>query len=372
MMQYLAGMNKVLRFYGQWDDSQSLFGDVHELVVHYYLCNDTLEIKELFGANSGRDPSTFLARIKVPGPGNTTGSWWQEITLPMTVPVFGKNVQLYACDGFTKRWYQSSLGVTLEDAGKAVPDDPMASAGPPLVVPPQHKVYGELEEDTLMNCLHIAGKIPRKIDKSQGRIPYGAALRFEAMMDGASIENADRRFIVQYFLADGTISVFEPPMRNSGITGGMFKKRERVRNPAREGISAVGLTQGDTNYAETVLLDRIEQQYYTGNEFYVGAKLWISGRTLRLFKCDVFTLNYMDSNPAEYPMSDANTALDQLKDEVDVAALAEQLGPECDVVALKVCAANAGCRLTDHQYISIVRQFGSSDSGTMSTAVILG
>lgn len=34
-----------------------------------------------------------------------------------------------------------------------------------------------------------------------------------------------RQFIVQYFMADDTISVFEPPVRNSGILGGKFLER---------------------------------------------------------------------------------------------------------------------------------------------------
>ena len=29
-----------------------------------------------------------------------------------------------------------------------------------------------------------------------------------------------RRFVLSYFMADDTMSVFEPPVRNSGIVGG--------------------------------------------------------------------------------------------------------------------------------------------------------
>jgi len=38
-------------------------------------------------------------------------------------------------------------------------------------------------------------------------------------------QNKDRQFIVRYYLADDTIEVFEPPVRNSGILGGKFMKR---------------------------------------------------------------------------------------------------------------------------------------------------
>ena len=39
------------------------------------------------------------------------------------------------------------------------------------------------------------------------------------------------RFIVSYFLSDDTILVFEPPQRNSGILGGKFLERGRIKKP---------------------------------------------------------------------------------------------------------------------------------------------
>ena len=42
-------------------------------------------------------------------------------------------------------------------------------------------------------------------------------LRFVARMDTTRPIDQDRRFIIFYHLSDNTISMFEPPMRNSGI-----------------------------------------------------------------------------------------------------------------------------------------------------------
>ena len=39
------------------------------------------------------------------------------------------------------------------------------------------------------------------------------------------------RFIISYFLSDDTIIVFEPPQRNSGILGGKFLERGRIKKP---------------------------------------------------------------------------------------------------------------------------------------------
>ena len=56
-------------------------------------------------------------------------------------------------------------------------------------------------------------------------------LRFVARMDTTRPIDVDRRFIVSYFLSDDTILVFEPPQRNSGIIGGKFIERRRVKKP---------------------------------------------------------------------------------------------------------------------------------------------
>lgn len=44
---------------------------------------------------------------------------------------------------------------------------------------------------------------------------------------GRELPPADtaRQFVLSYFLADDTLSVFEPPVRNSGIVGGRFLER---------------------------------------------------------------------------------------------------------------------------------------------------
>ena len=41
-------------------------------------------------------------------------------------------------------------------------------------------------------------------------------LRFVCRLDTSKPIDIDRRFILSYFLSDDTISVFEPPVRNSG------------------------------------------------------------------------------------------------------------------------------------------------------------
>jgi hypothetical protein len=50
--KYIQNQGRVLRFYGTWTD-KSLFGRKHKLKICYYLCDDTIEVLEIPGANSG-------------------------------------------------------------------------------------------------------------------------------------------------------------------------------------------------------------------------------------------------------------------------------------------------------------------------------
>lgn len=64
---FLKYDKQVLRFYGYWDDTDSLYGIIHDLVIHYYLADNTMGIKENVPPNSGRDSGgMFLARMNVP------------------------------------------------------------------------------------------------------------------------------------------------------------------------------------------------------------------------------------------------------------------------------------------------------------------
>lgn len=56
-------------------------------------------------------------------------------------------------------------------------------------------------------------------------------LRYEAILDSIKPEDLGRKFIISYRLADDSVTIYEPQMRNSGIIGGKFLERSRVAKP---------------------------------------------------------------------------------------------------------------------------------------------
>lgn len=64
--QFLAYDRQILKFDAYWND-RSEFGELRKLQLYYYLADDTIEIKEIYAPNSGRDgPAVFLKRSLLP------------------------------------------------------------------------------------------------------------------------------------------------------------------------------------------------------------------------------------------------------------------------------------------------------------------
>ena len=89
---------------------------------------------------------------------------------------------------------------------------------------------------------------------------YGnQALRFVARFahapgyDAVGPADAERAFIVSFFLATDELLVYEPPIRNSGISGGKFFERAKAFKPGT-------------------------RTYYGASDFHVGARIPLVSR----------------------------------------------------------------------------------------------
>merc|ERR1740117_1147158 len=102
--------------------------------------------------------------------------------------------------------------------------------------------------------------------------------------------------------------------------------------------------------------------YYEPGDLHIGAVLTVHHQDFHLFKCDLFTLNYMERNVAKFPSADPQLALDSLaaqmaehglgSDSVAAAVGADASGL-VDVVMLKAGLGALGLRLNDQQVVSL-------------------
>mmetsp|Transcript_1562 Transcript_1562/g.1529 ORF Transcript_1562/g.1529 Transcript_1562/m.1529 type:complete len:280 (+) Transcript_1562:703-1542(+) len=236
--QFLDNDRKVLRFF--------TYSDEEPYVIHYYLADDTIEIREVNFANSGKHSFALLLRrqklpkvfsVGQPGLDTNEESYLteDEIKPGDAIIAFGRSFKITGVDEFTQKYYKKNYNqhFPLTDAsGASYGDHP-----PPVAraEPPPYNGFGD-EEDTLGYVKKLLPEKPKKdffkyVDNDKKTFRYTA--RFNTQIP----EDVDRRFIICFFLADDTLSIFEPAQKNSGVVGGKFLERRKYKKKNGEFIT---------------------------------------------------------------------------------------------------------------------------------------
>ncbi|XP_025079463.1 EF-hand domain-containing family member C2-like isoform X2 [Pomacea canaliculata] len=318
LKQFLDHDRHVLRFFCFWDDRESEYGDLHSLVMCYYLADDTIDIRQLLPHNSGRDAVMFLKRARVPKIGtplkfpcapaprtvlNVTKPDGHEmfyihdslkknydsteyikdtdLTLGSVVNIWGRRIVLCDCDEFTKEYYRTKHGIT-EFTPLKIPHESFTDG---TTMPPK-KSFGS-EEDTLhaYQCgFVVQHHAPNTIQfmKYDRCALDSNQLQFLACFDAPKAIDKDRLFIITCFLSDDSISVFERRRRNSGHIGGKFIKRCRIKKPNQPRFS-------------TELPEHFQAQ-----DLYVGATLEFFKYKFIILDADEYSLRYIDEHSEKF------------------------------------------------------------------------
>jgi hypothetical protein len=285
--KFLKNDGKVLRFYCIWSD-QKIYGEQRPYVLHYFLADDTVEVMEINQPNSGRDAfPAMLNRQKLPknfaevSPDVSRIGWQgdqkvqyyteEDFKIGETIQVYGRNLLISGCDEFTKNFYVMNFNMSPDDFPRLTTES--AEEDVPKMKPPPHNGFGT-EEDSLGSFLYLMPKVPKR-DFKKLMENDGLNMRFLAKFIDPQSEDKNRRFIVTYYLNNDTVSIFEKFERNSGFIGGKFLERARLKNPAT-------------------------QEYYTAQDFYVGAQVRINRYPFEIIDADEFTKRFMENNPGVF------------------------------------------------------------------------
>jgi len=205
---------------------------------------------------------------------------------------------------------------------------------------PPYNGFGS-EEDSLCSCMGLIPKPPQRdfikfMEKDSSGLNSNI-LRFVATLKTENPVDAGRRFIVSFFLSDDTISVFEPPQRNSGVVGGKFLERGRIKKPGQE------IFKSDMS------------EYYMACELYIGAEVTFNDHIFIIEDADEYAMHYMESRPSEFPKANIDVIMGKL------SGRKEQIGAVCNNIetcSYSEFAANlrqAG--LVEHEIATIARHF---------------
>ncbi|KAM4693662.1 EF-hand domain-containing protein 1 [Discoglossus pictus] len=293
LKQFLTMDRKVLRFYAVWDDSSSVFGESRRVIIHYFLMDDTVEIREVHERNDGRDPFPVLMRrqhlpkkvkdLKDTFPSTVLEISNQEVTkwfcpsdfeVGKHITILGRRFFLYDCDAYTRDFYRDNLGIT---DFRPIDVSKKTEKEPPKDFPP-YNGYGLLE-DSIQNCLSLIPKPPKK-DVIKMLENDHKILRYAVVLDSMHPEDRGRHFILSYFLSNDMISIFEKQGRNSGIIGGKFLERTKVPKPG----SSVD-----------------NPAYYGPADFNIGSVIEVFSHRFIIKDLDEYVLNYLKAHRDEYP-----------------------------------------------------------------------
>ncbi|NXI34158.1 EFHC1 protein, partial [Galbula dea] len=290
LKQFLTYDKQVLRFYAMWDDTDSMFGENHSCVIHYFLADGTVEVREVPKPNGGRDPFPVLIRRQrlpktfVDNKKNFPScvleisdkevlEWYtaKDFAVGQATTLLGRPFFIYDCDEFTRNFYRDKFGITdfhPVEIKKKPPEEV------PQVIPP-YNGFGVLE-DSLQNCFSLIPKPPRK-DIIKMLENDHKVLRYDMALESPNPVDRNRRFVLSYFLSDDMISIYEPPARNSGIIGGKFLGKTRVAKP------------GSTPENAT---------YYQPSDFTIGSTIEVFGRRFVITGASEYARRYMESSTA--------------------------------------------------------------------------
>eukprot|EP01061_Rhynchopus_euleeides_P037946 TRINITY_DN65265_c0_g1_i1.p1 TRINITY_DN65265_c0_g1~~TRINITY_DN65265_c0_g1_i1.p1 ORF type:complete len:582 (+),score=236.42 TRINITY_DN65265_c0_g1_i1:147-1748(+) len=360
--KFLLNDRKVLKFRARWDDSVSLYGDDRRFTLYYFLADDTIEVTEDLPVNAGRDPfPSFVRRRKcakaVPGKKfeNPKASLSfknedqecytdSDLYIGATVEVFGRRFQLISCDDFTKCYLREFHG--RDDSEPIVVDSAPKTAAKPL--PPPYNGYGD-EDDSLGSWKNLVLKPPKKNVK-QYIENSGAMLKFRMKIDTADPANEVRRFVLTYYLADDTVSIFEPAQRNSGIIGGKFLQRRKVKH------SNTG-------------------QVLKSADLFIGSRIEINNHKFILYATDEKSLAHMEQNGDKFEYSNINAIMMKLgamllSSQTDLEAYIRDADRNTiegvDYLELSNVFAKLGLPVSEHEVLTVLRYLDVNRDGSVT------
>jgi len=296
MQQFLEWDRKVCRFFAIQDDTSMPTFERRPFIILYFLADDTVEIREQYPLNCGRDTfPIFFRRGRLPkGKATVLGPMDQclkqseyttikDLVVGQMTNLQGNDFFIYDADEFTRGYFTEELKMPLGDRCEvSLPERTVPR--PPT---PPYTGFGSWD-DSMTSVLSLIPKQPKKdfikLFKNDGKI-----IRFTARFVDPKPEDAERLFVVNFHLFDDTLSIHEPPQRNLGIVTGRFLEK---------GVH-LNMTTGNLFMPE---------------DLYAGSVIEVHGRKFELMDCDAYTKKFFDNDAGNSKRLDLGAVLEKIRE----------------------------------------------------------
>jgi len=256
---------QVLRFMGYFKEhvTESSFENnrIRQMIVLYYLEDETVSIIEPREMNSGVPQGAFLKRqivMKADGSGQCVGP--RDLIVGTNIMIYGKNIRLTDCDGYTRDFYAHN-GIP-QAAAEAVPADNFIAKKTEVV---------SNEKDAMMKNF---------LEKSLGG---GKPANWKQFLDHDRkvlrfFCSSGEPFTMHYYLADNTIEILEMRHPNNGKDQAFSTLLRRCKLPKRFAIGQPG--------------NSVEEEFLLDSEIEPDMALTVFGRVFIIHSADQHTIDY--------------------------------------------------------------------------------
>ncbi|CAH0393210.1 unnamed protein product [Bemisia tabaci] len=278
---------------------------IRNVKILYFLEDGTIKVVEPKVLNSGIPQGCLIARQRVPCNKPTSQRSFYDISdlnVGRVLKLFGRKFTLTNCDAFTRNF--------LTRFGIPVPE--------PLPTP-RDSFYESRTESKAVPKVATDGKLHGvkqflEFDRQ--------VLNFKGYWDDRHSETGTVHALqLFYYLADGTIEVFEilPEINNKRKC---FLQRSKLPkrgyDPSQIGsdshltvLNVLGEKQKTRFIYDVLNCGNERLDYYSETDLHIGGEVWVYGRKVVLYDCDEFTRNYYkfkfgleDFDPIDHPEFD--------------------------------------------------------------------
>jgi len=145
-------------------------------------------------------------------------------------------------------------------------------------------------------------------------------------------------------MEDDSLSIYEPPVENSGIVGGNFLKRQQLKKPCGT--------------------------CYCASEFFVGNTIVISGHKFYLLYADADSYRIMECDEKKFPNSNIgrlHCLFSSQKDEINKYFVSKYKGDgTVDMDQFEMCCITVGLKLNKQEIITLWRKIDRKEKGKVS------
>lgn len=268
---FLKHDKEVLNFFATWDK--------RAFRINFFLTDGTMSVTAIHSANDGRGTQQWFVKRSLIQKGDllmksidtisavrgVTPQHFTDLDLIVgqSITLYGKTFFLYSCDPFSKAYYRRVHGIEQGELEKPWTEgDPLPN---PRAVPqpPPPNGFGT-DEDSLGSWKRMVPRAPKK-DTAKYIAHANDVLRFRAVLENPPPESGGRQFIVCFYLADDTVSVYETPVRNSGHSGGKIFARAPVKEVTQQDMFVgASLKLAGLRFVLTDVDERTEKYLATG------------------------------------------------------------------------------------------------------------